>query len=61
MNHLKSHAYIPESDGLIEEDDLQSLEEYSESEKVKKKKLVGRKKRREIKDEYITYDGNDFH
>lgn len=56
MNHLKIHAYIPEADG-IEEEEIQSLEEYSESEKVKKKKQVGRRKKKEIKEEYDHFEG----
>lgn len=56
MNHLKIHAYIPETD-RIEEEDIQSLEEYSEPEKTKKKKQVGRRKKKEIKEEYDHYEG----
>lgn len=56
MNHLKIHAYIPETD-RIEEEEIQSLEEYSEPEKTKKKKQVGRRKKKEIKEEYDNYEG----
>lgn len=55
MNHLKIHAYIPEADG-IEEEEMQSMEEFSEPEK-KKKKQVGRRRKKEIKEEYETYEG----
>lgn len=55
MNHLKIHAYIPEGDG-IEEEDIQSMEEYSEPEKGKKKKQVGRRRKKLIKEEYESYE-----
>lgn len=55
MNHLKIHAYIPEGDGM-EEEEIQSMEEFSEPEK-KKKKQVGRRRKKEIKEEYETYEG----
>lgn len=56
MNHLKIHAYIPEGDGM-EEEDLHSMEEYSEPEKGKKKKQVGRRRKKDIKEEYEPYEG----
>lgn len=59
MNHLKIHAYIPEADGL-EEEESHSIDEYSESEKVKKKKQVGRRKKKEIKEEYDSFEGKLF-
>lgn len=55
MNHLKIHAYIPDADGM-EEEEIQSLEEYSEPEK-RKKKQVGRRRKKDIKEEYESYEG----
>lgn len=59
MNHLKIHAYIPE-DESIEEEENQSMEEYSEPERAKKKKQAGRRKKREIKEEYDSFEGKCY-
>lgn len=56
MNHLKIHAFIPDSDGNQEEE-VHTMDEYVEPEKVKKKKQVSRRKKKEIKEEYDHFEG----
>lgn len=60
MNHLKIHAYIPEADGL-EEEDMQALEDSSDAEKARKRGKVTQKKRRKnkVKEEYDSFEGDD--
>ncbi|CAH1115484.1 unnamed protein product [Psylliodes chrysocephalus] len=51
MNHLKIHAYIPEGDGLDDED-IQTTDDFVE-EKKKKGKPVGKKRKKKIKEEFV--------
>lgn len=60
MNHLKIHAYIPEADGL-DEDDVQALEESSDPERARRKgKGQQRRRRRKVKDEFDPYNGDEL-
>ncbi|XP_018562296.1 zinc finger protein 33A [Anoplophora glabripennis] len=60
MNHLKIHAYIPEADGL-EEEDMQALEDSSDAEKARKRGKAPQKRRRKnkVKEEYDSFEGDD--
>ncbi|XP_074031773.1 uncharacterized protein isoform X2 [Leptinotarsa decemlineata] len=54
MNHLKVHAYIPETDGLNDEQ-VQTLEEFAALDKKKKGKPIVRKKKKKIKEEFEQF------
>lgn len=62
MNHLKIHAYIPEADGL-EEEDVQPLDDSLDVDKVRKRAKPGPKRRKKAKvkeeREYDSYEGDD--
>ncbi|KAJ8968335.1 hypothetical protein NQ314_002351 [Rhamnusium bicolor] len=62
MNHLKIHAYIPEADGL-EEEDVQPLDDSLDVEKLRKraKPAPKRRKKAKVKEEreYDSYEGDD--
>ncbi|XP_057664543.1 zinc finger protein 420-like [Diorhabda carinulata] len=54
MNHLKIHAYIPDADGL-EEQNIQQMDEMDDN-TDKKKKTKQIKKKKKIKEEYDQYE-----
>ncbi|KAG5867641.1 hypothetical protein JTB14_006717 [Gonioctena quinquepunctata] len=57
MNHLKIHAYIPETDG-VEEEEIQTMEEFS-SDKKKKPKSATKRRKKKIKEEFEQFEEDE--
>ncbi|KAJ8918591.1 hypothetical protein NQ315_013096 [Exocentrus adspersus] len=56
MNHLKIHAYIPEADGLDEEE-MQALEDATDMDKVRRRgKMPQKRRKKKIKEEFDAFE-----